>query len=140
MPPLRPFRSRARGGFTLVELIVVLAIMGLSAVVVTTMRPPAPEAQSAEAIVTRARRLAVQRAQLLTLDLGSDGRWTVVAPHAGVGGVTGGDTVASGLGDRPAAPVSMTIDAMGSCHPDQQGGGASFDPLRCRWRLAETPR
>lgn len=140
MPPLRPFRSRARGGFTLVELIVVLAIMGLSAVVVTTMRPPAPEAQSTEAIVTRARRLAVQRAQLVTLDLGRDGYWSVVAPHNGVGGGTGGDTVASGRGDWPAAPVTITIDAMGSCRPDPQGGGASFDPLRCRWRAAETPR
>lgn len=114
------------------ELIVVLAILGLSAVVVSTVRPSGGGATTPDDVVLRARQMAVQRAQVLTLRLDDTGGWAVTTTSAR--GVAEGDSVASGRGAfAPSAALAITIDAMGSCHPEGGDAGARFDPLRCQW-------
>jgi prepilin-type N-terminal cleavage/methylation domain-containing protein len=122
-----PARRRSRRGLTLFELLIVLTIMGISAGVVV-MRGGAGLSRVREAPLTRARRLAVSRAEVLRLVVREDGAWTLLSP----------DGTALDEGTEGGAPVDVQLDALGSCHPmpaaEANPPRAGFDPLTCRWR------
>ena len=64
-----------RTGFTLLELVVVLAILGLGMAVVApslVLRSPSPE-EALQRVVADARRVATRRAQTVTLDIDDNG-------------------------------------------------------------------
>jgi hypothetical protein len=123
---------------------LVVALIGLSAGLATFTRGPASgrTEDARAALLVRARRLALDRAQPLTLQLTDDGAWTLRAPV--------GDTLQQGMIDATGEPMAVQIDALGSCRPLRSlaapSDGAVFDPLRCTWApepgtvRAEVPR
>ncbi|MDQ3082719.1 MAG: prepilin-type N-terminal cleavage/methylation domain-containing protein [Gemmatimonadota bacterium] len=135
-----------RTGFTLLELVVVLAIMGLGMAVVApslVLRSPSPE-EALQRVVADARRVATRRAQTVSLDIDDDGEWRVVGSERDAPEVllTGELDASSSLG------VHLRITPLGLCLSEARGadsGGrrpaVSFDPLTCSLRRssAEPP-
>jgi len=125
--PLPPGRRRA---FTLLELLVVLVLIGLSAaVVLPSFQLPAPSGP--ESAVLRARTLAVRRGESVRLSTDRDGRWQVVATADTEGSIL----LAGGGGGASDSGVvgSMVISALGLCLPEghSAAGTPAWDPVRC---------
>jgi len=125
--PLPPGRRRA---FTLLELLVVLLVLGMSAaVVLPSFRLPAPAGP--ESAVLRARALAVRRGESVRLATDRAGRWQVVATADTDGSILlAGD---GGAASDSGAPGSMVISALGLCLPEghSTAGTPAWDPVRC---------
>ncbi len=135
-------RTTRRGGVTLLELLVVLALLAISAaVVLPALRPPAITPVAAEdALVTATRRTAIARGELVRLRLEGDGTWGVVGARTGV-------VIDTGRISAHPRTLDITVDARGSCAPvaskrtastgtgaTNATSGLSFDPLACRTR------
>ncbi len=131
------FRVTCRRGVTLLELIVVLLVIAMSAtLVIPALKQTMSGDDSINAeleLLTQARRLATQRGEPLQLRVAGDGVWAVVSVRAG-------DVVSSG---RSTASLSwlpnVRIDAVGTC---MLGDGVapppnakSWDAVGCRWRM-----
>ena len=123
-----------RRGFTLVELIVVLVLMGLALALVapSLTPPPVAERDAMQRVLDAARAAAVRRAETVLLDVRPDGRWTATA---------GTDSVPllHGVIDSARA-LRLNISPLGACMPDPTArasvDGGSWDPLRCALRDA----
>lgn len=128
MPRLQP--AGCRRAVTLLELLVVLVVLGLSAAVVVPFFRP-PPAAAVESALIRARTLAVRRGQTLRLDVARGGDWTVhpVADPSGAVLLAGRDMAAAG----PEGARSMLITALGTCLPEGAvpAGRPAWDPVRC---------
>lgn len=130
--PVMPVRQDRRSGFTLLELVVVLGIMGLAMAIVApslVLRAPSPE-ESMQRVVASARRVAMQRAQTVTLDVDEDGGWRVMAAaHEST------EVALSGaLDERPLGEVHLLITPLGLCHTTAaaiEAAALPFDPLTC---------
>src|SRR6202012_5134350 len=67
---------RRRSGYTLLELIVVVALMGLAAaLVLPILRPRGPSESAMQAIVTAARQAAAQRGEVIYVRFEPSGDW-----------------------------------------------------------------
>ncbi len=145
---MRPVRKRGdcESGFTLLELIVVLALMGLAMAVVApsfVLRPPSPD-ESVQRVVSSARRVAMRRAQTVTLEIDGGGSWRVRADARDVPEVL----LNGELGQSLPGGVHLRITPFGMCLPEQRSGddgqrmtgsgasgrGSVFDPLTCSLR------
>jgi prepilin-type N-terminal cleavage/methylation domain-containing protein len=146
---------RARRGVTLLELLVVLLLMSLSAVLVlpsmsqlSFSRDDDPRA----AVIASSRRAAIRRGETLRLRIAVDGVWALVAQHDGA--VVDGGRIrtpqrrgpqGNGETDTTEPGLVLTITAMGSCLPAQgelSGSEASahFDVLACGWTSENASR
>ncbi len=149
--PLRVARGvrTSASGFTLVELLVVIAIMGIGMALVTAtwwQRDGATgreDESSAQAVIARARRLAVARGERLVLQMHDDGAWLVRGTQA----TPSIDTVAAGRLASVRPPNAATfdgppafridIDPLGSCRTQPGVAHAiMFDVTHCRWVAA----
>lgn len=132
--PLPTPSRRLRRGVTLLELLVVLAILGVSTVVaLPVLRAPAADAEpsSQDALVRSARRLAVSRGEPVRLRLATDGVWAIVGARDGTTLRVGRIDAASPTTGVPTdTRLDLRIDAMGSCVPVRIAARA-FDPARC---------
>ena len=129
----RPARSMraTQPGFTLIEMLVVLAIMALTVVFVTpAVRPPAePLVEPMQAVIDAARRAAVRRAGTVILRFETDGSWVLQDPRAGMDDVIGTGT----LSPPSAEPVRLRINSLGACLPAGDRSTVPLvDPVRCR--------
>lgn len=143
---------RARRGVTLLEMLVVLVVMAISAaIVLPALARGAPGAKSEShaddlaSVVASARRAAIARGEPVRLHVGVDGVWALVSLRAGVH-ITSGRiaTTTNDTGNGDHATIDLRIDAMGSCvpSPSARDVGPStdrFDPVSCGL-LAERPR
>lgn len=119
--PLTP-RAVDRRAFTLVELIVVLAILGL----VASLTLPGFTARGQDdapvrGVIARARQEAVQRAQTLALDIHSDGSWRVT---------TGATSLLHGTIAGDAAALRLRITPLGVCFAESPAP-AGWDAVAC---------
>ena len=126
-------RTSTRKAFTLIELVVVLAVTGLALAIVApsfVIRPLTPDAAMQE-VINSARRTAARRAQTMTLKVGANGAWSLTAAAERA-------ALASGKLDSPAVRAfRVLVSPLGMCVPENDSvsaRSAPLDPLDCRWR------
>jgi prepilin-type N-terminal cleavage/methylation domain-containing protein len=116
-------RSRARRGITLLELIVVLALLGL----VLAIAAPAfiiPRAVGESDLATAlgtARRAAVLRGEPVTVTIDAAGAWRVdgdATPNA----TPNATPIATGRLGSPLGRLRVRISPVGTCIPEPQDG------------------
>ena len=122
---------RTRRAFTLIEIVVVLAIVGIALSIAgpSLMRPIA--ADSLQSVIDRTRNLALRRAEPVTLVVGADGKWTSYAVRTETRPVGSGR-----LGENPGISLRLDISPLGLCSSDDiLGSGAqgslALDPFAC---------
>ena len=128
---LRRPPPRCRRGFTLLELLVVLVLLGLAvALVLPSLRVP-DRAHAQSSVLERARATAVRRGESVRLFMSRDGAWTVRATSD-----TTGEILLAGTGVESSGPdlaQSIVISALGTCLPEGASafGATAWDPARC---------
>ena len=124
-PPFLPSTIRARRGFTLVEVVVVLVLLGLMAgLTAVSLRPPqAPARGEVGRVIATARSTALRRAQALDLRIEMNGAWSLRPDQ-------GGDdpALASGRVRPVSSALHLRIDALGTCVPRMP---VAWDATRC---------
>lgn len=115
-----------RRGFTLVELLVVLVLMGLAfGLVAPALRTPDPPEESALAPLVRAgRAAAIRRGEATLLVVARDGSWRVQARAS-----DGEPPLATGRVPPPARAFTITFSPLGTCAGDIASGAGDELPL-----------
>jgi prepilin-type N-terminal cleavage/methylation domain-containing protein len=142
-PRTRPSRVRAtrtapgdsgrvvgRGGYTLVELLVVVILMGLaSALVVPALLAPTEGRPPLAALVASTQQMAAERGEVLYLRVDATGKWQL----QGAGALD--PNLASGRVPDAGSPFTLIVSPMGSCAPDVPSAAnaalRSLDALGC---------
>lgn len=114
-----------RAGLTLVEVVAVLVVMGLTAaLVVPSLAPPRPGQATLEHVIEASRATAIARSQLLSLRVDREGAWVLA-------GTPGGAVVREGrLPHSPGRALALQFSPLGSCTPDGPPLPA-WDAARC---------
>lgn len=125
-----------RSGFTLLEVIVILALMAVAAAVVApAFRQPDRPNDDLRAIVAGARELAVRRAEALVLHVDNRGAWRLTPAS---------DTtaVSSGVLDRAGQAARIRVTPLGACFNEAQSLGAAvdWDAISCAPRSGGSAR
>jgi prepilin-type N-terminal cleavage/methylation domain-containing protein len=128
---------RARSGFTLVEVLVVLVVMTIAvAVVGVAFVPHRPDdLEQLDTLVQHARSTAVRRAEVMRLEIAPSGAWALT------GGTGGAQPAASGRLERGLKErITIVFSAFGTCAPDLRSELAAaplrLDAAACVLRLA----
>lgn len=125
-----------RSGFTLVEVLVVLVLMGLAAALVAPALFPSRESAPAgvAALVGAARDAAVRRGEVVYLRIGPSGEWRV----EGAASAAQGDLAGGRLAGFSGPPFTLVVSPLGSCAFDVRSVAAAraiaLDPLTCEVR------
>ena len=121
-----------RTGFTLIEMIVVLAVMGLAAMLVLPALRTAGRGDSGlQTIVTAARAAAAHRGELIYLRIESDGAWHM----EGGGSPLEGELTGGRITPLATVPLTLIVSPVGSCAFDVRSAAGAppvlRDPLTC---------
>lgn len=126
---------RRSSGYTLLELIVVLVLMGLAAaLVLPILRPRGPSASAMQAIVTSARQAAAQRGEIVYVRFEPSGDWHM----EGGGSTLEGDFLGGRIRAIAQVPLTLIVSPTGSCAFDVRSAAAGaatvvkLDPLTCQ--------
>ncbi len=122
-------------GFTLLEIVVVLVILGLGAALVAPALLTSDEGErpTLAAVIGHVQDMAAQRGETLLLDVFPEGHWEVLGSASLADG-----TLASGelAGERPNRAFTLRVAPLGSCGltlaSDSMGPPPDLDPLTCR--------
>ena len=133
----RPSSRNARG-FTLLEILVVLILLGVASTLVVPAFPDLPreEKHALDEVIDAARGLAVRNASTVTLAFGPDGRWTASQSNGSALSELPGGTIDQTDGPR----IRLRISPLGGCSLDgvpPTEPPFTFDPVRCRLRGAD---
>ncbi|HWZ58610.1 MAG TPA: prepilin-type N-terminal cleavage/methylation domain-containing protein [Gemmatimonadaceae bacterium] len=129
----------SRRGFTLIEMIVVLAVMALAvALVLPALRTPGPRTSGLQAILTSARAAAANRGELIYVRIEPTGAWHM----EGGGSPLEGELTRGRIDALSTVPLTLIVSPVGSCAFDVRsaaaGAALSLDPLTCE--LISPPR
>ena len=122
--------SSLRPGVTLLELIIVLALMGLVlAIAAPAFTVPRADADSGlSAVVATARRAAILRAEPVTVTLDGDGAWHIDGDATPMAPPIAAGRLASTVGE-----LRLRVSPMGTCIPDRLVATRSeWNALDCR--------
>jgi prepilin-type N-terminal cleavage/methylation domain-containing protein len=126
---------RSRGGFTLIELIVVLAIMALAAAVVLPALSRARTGPTVQSVIESARDAAARRGEIVYLRIEPSGAWHVSGGGSRLDSSREGDDAAGHITPLAPAPVTLLVAPSGSCAFDVRSTaaarGLTLDPLAC---------
>ena len=124
-PTGRHARIRRSPGFTLLEIVVTLVLIGLGAALVAPMfrRDGLPD-DAFPAVVSAARELAVRRAQRLVLDVNERGQWRL-----SVAGDTA--TIGAGTVKESRSIARLSITPLGACFRDDGADSRDWDAIAC---------
>jgi prepilin-type N-terminal cleavage/methylation domain-containing protein len=130
---------RSRGGFTLIELIVVLAIMALAAAVVIPVLSRPRTGTTVQSVIESARDAAASRGETVYLRIDPSGTW-----HMEGGGSPLETDAASGrIAPIATVPLTLLVAPAGSCAFDVRSAaaarGLALDPLSCTLSLPKAP-
>jgi type II secretion system protein H len=130
LPPMRH-----RSGFTLLELVVVLMLMGLAAALVAPVLLPRHHDESAlNALLASAREAAAHRGEVVRLHIEPSGQWRMEGAANPLEGTLATGRVQPFL----TTPVTLTVSPLGSCAFDLRSaaaaGAVALDPLTCEIR------
>jgi prepilin-type N-terminal cleavage/methylation domain-containing protein len=118
----------ARRAFTLVEILVVLVLLGIAAAIVApALIPPARPEATIATVLDATRRVAIRRAESVTVRVATTGAWQVT----GDASPAAGTLLAGTLGSPIPASVIVHVSPLGICTVDGPAG-APVDALRCR--------
>ena len=112
---------------TLVEIVVVLTLLALVAgAVAPALIFPAPQTNTARAVIVGARAAAIARAQTLSLTFIGDRSWTLTLAR------DGDSVLAVGQLAAPHVAARLQITAIGACLSISSVAGVeAFDAARC---------
>ena len=120
-------------GFTLVEMLVVLILLGLAAGLVAPALLPARHTDTSQfaALVAASRDAALRRAEVMWLRVERSGAWRLDGDASAAQGA-----VATGrLDAAPSVGFTLVISPLGSCAFDVRSDAAAqripLDPLTC---------
>lgn len=124
--------SVLRRGFTLVEILVVLVLMGLMAGLVapSIIGPSDDSGSQMRELVRSASAAAVKRGEVVQLSLASTGQWKLLGTAS-----SPPDEIASGRLERPETAMTLLFSPLGTCAPDLKSEEAAatlaLDPIMC---------
>jgi prepilin-type N-terminal cleavage/methylation domain-containing protein len=120
--------AQLRRAFTLVEMVVVLAVMGIALAISAPSLMLRSDDGSLHRVVANARRAALRRAEPMQLIVGEKGYWEVQALRSGP------TPLLSGRGLRTdGRALVIEISPLGLCTLDVPSGHprATLDPFSC---------
>ena len=134
-----PLAVRSHPGVTLLELLVVLALLGVGAAVVApALRLPAARDAAADP-VARTRALALRRAETLRLVVDRDGQWNVRPARDDAAPPLASGVLAPSRTD--SLPARLVVTPLGDCLADVGvAAPVAWDPVRCAPAVAGAPR
>jgi prepilin-type N-terminal cleavage/methylation domain-containing protein len=117
-----------RSGFTLLEILVVLILVGIgfTLAIPAFIRPRLDSEYGVQRVIDSARRMAVRRAETLTVSIEPSGVWAVDNGDRTTEPATG--TVESDF----SSVVRVRISALGACTLDSVEPGVTVDAVSCR--------
>src|SRR2546427_1867274 len=119
-----------RSGFTLIEILVVLILMGLAAALVApALLPPHHDQSALSALLGSAREVAARRGEVVYLHIDPTGQWRMEAGANPLAGTLATGSVPPFL----TASVTLIVSPLGSCAFDVRSaaaaGAAGVPPL-----------
>ncbi len=119
-------------GYTLVEILVVLVVMGLAAALVAPAFIPRSTEQGAlQALTERARLIAIRRGEGVSLHIESSGGWRI----EGLTSMKEGAIAVGRVADPPFSAVTLVFSPLGTSGPDVESTVAALrlglNPLTC---------
>ncbi len=116
-----------RSAFTVVEMIVVIAIMGIALAVVGPSLILAPRNSGVNTVVADARRAALRRSEPVTLLIEAEGAWLIQSSRDGA-------RISSGKGiAAQRSELKVDVSPLGLCTIDSgaEDFRAALNPFNC---------
>lgn len=125
LPTNRLAQFRTVSGFTLLEIVVTLVLLGLAAAMVAPAfrRDTSPEVD-VRSLVAGARESAVRRAQTLVLRVDDRGAWRLTP----IGDTT---SIGTGMLSEGGQPLALVIGPLGTCFNVGSVAAANWDAIAC---------
>ena len=127
MPPLptTPYGRLRTDGFTLLEIVVTLVLLGLAAALVApAFRVETTPDHGLRTILGLTRETAVRRGQTLLLQVDDRGSWRIVVPGDSA-------TVRAGLFADGTRDLRIRVNPLGACFSEGASGAVALDAVAC---------
>jgi prepilin-type N-terminal cleavage/methylation domain-containing protein len=126
-------RPEPRGGFTLIEMVVVLLVIGMAAAVAApALLRSRPAEAGFSALLDNARETAIRRGESVHLRIGTSGEWKI----EGSASATPEVLVEGRVDPFLKHSLTLLVTPTGSCALDvpsaQTAGDLRLDPLTCQ--------